>query len=93
MRKLFTFIIFLGFFHACSTIYYDQQQTPKVVEKPADYRPNIGAEKARNQLLKEANRLIGTKYRYGGTTPKGFDCSGFTGYVYDQIKVDISRSS
>ena len=49
--------------------------------------------KVRNQLQVEAEKLIGSKYKYGGTTPKGFDCSGFTGYVYEKAQIDISRSS
>lgn len=93
MRKLFTFLVFIAFFHACSTVYFDKQQTPNVVEIPDDYRPNIGGDKVRVKLLTEAEKLIGSKYKYGGTTPKGFDCSGFTGYVYNKAKIDISRSS
>ena len=34
------------------------------------------------RVLREAAKLRGTPYRYGGTTPRGFDCSGYTGYVY-----------
>lgn len=36
------------------------------------------------EILQTARSLIGTPYRFGGTTPKGFDCSGFIGYVYQK---------
>ena len=36
----------------------------------------------------------GYKYVYGGTSPqKGFDCSGFTSYVYKNFGYSLSRSS
>lgn len=44
-------------------------------------------------LEKTIAPLIGAKYKYGGTTPSGFDCSGFTGYVFNELGLDLPRSS
>lgn len=46
-----------------------------------------------NKLIAEAHKVIGTPYRAGGTTPKGFDCSGFVGYTYKKVGVSLPRSS
>ncbi|MEG1503098.1 MAG: C40 family peptidase, partial [Enterococcus sp.] len=35
-------------------------------------------------VVAEAMKYIGTPYVWGGKTPSGFDCSGFTAYVYRQ---------
>ena len=35
-----------------------------------------------NKVVSTGKKYIGTPYRYGGTTPKGFDCSGFVGYTF-----------
>lgn len=37
--------------------------------------------------------LLGTTYVLGGTTPDGFDCSGFTSYVFDKLGVTLPRTS
>ena len=44
-------------------------------------------------ILSQAMSLLGTKYRSGGTDTRGFDCSGFTSYVYGQNGISIGRSS
>lgn len=44
-------------------------------------------------MISYAKRFIGTRYVRGGKSPKGFDCSGFTSYVFDQFGYSLSRSS
>jgi cell wall-associated NlpC family hydrolase len=44
-------------------------------------------------LLDDARNLIGSPYSYGGTTPGGFDCSGFTMYVFARHGVSLPHSS
>lgn len=45
-------------------------------------------------LLKEADKWLGTKYRYGGDSKKGVDCSGLTMRVYDDaLGIKIPRNS
>ncbi|WP_391208068.1 C40 family peptidase [Psychrobacillus sp. L4] len=46
-----------------------------------------------NELVATSKNLIGTKYRSGGTTPAGFDCSGFVNYVFDDLGIDLPRTS
>lgn len=48
----------------------------------------------RQEAVSYAKTFMGTKYKLGGTTPRGgFDCSGFTSYVMKKVDVAISRTS
>ncbi|EMR01390.1 C40 family peptidase [Cesiribacter andamanensis] len=46
-----------------------------------------------NKLIRYANSLMGTPYIYGGTSLKGFDCSGFIHHVFGTFDVELERSS
>ncbi|PPK93802.1 NlpC/P60 family protein [Kineococcus xinjiangensis] len=43
--------------------------------------------------LPAAAQHLGVPYRLGGTTPAGFDCSGFTGFVFRQLGVHLPRTA
>ena len=45
------------------------------------------------QVLKTANRYLGTRYRLGGTRPSAFDCSGFVRYVFARHGVELPRTA
>ncbi|WP_332651198.1 C40 family peptidase [Lysinibacillus sp. 54212] len=46
-----------------------------------------------SQLTSIASKYIGVKYSYGGTTSKGFDCSGYVRQVFKELGVSLPRSS
>lgn len=46
-----------------------------------------------SRILAKAAQYLGTPYRYGGAAPGGFDCSGFTSYVFKQFGITLSRTA
>ncbi|QTN00784.1 LysM peptidoglycan-binding domain-containing protein [Sediminibacillus dalangtanensis] len=45
------------------------------------------------KLIDEAKSFIGTGYVWGGSSPSGFDCSGFIHYLYNKAGKSIARYS
>jgi cell wall-associated NlpC family hydrolase len=51
-------------------------------------------ERSLEQLFSSIDDHLGTHYRSGGTTPDGFDCSGFVQYLYKQnFRMLLPRTS
>lgn len=63
----------------------------EVVETAAAVEQAVPA--AANDIVSIARQYIGVPYVWAGSTPAGFDCSGFTSYVYAQVGIDLPRTS
>jgi peptidoglycan DL-endopeptidase LytE len=61
--------------------------SPVQAHSPENWR------KQRNHIESRARKVIGSPYSYGGTSPNGFDCSGFTQWVFSRHGVSLPHSS
>lgn len=46
-----------------------------------------------DDIISFAKTFLGTPYRYAGSTPSGFDCSGFISYVFGNFGLNLVHSS
>lgn len=51
------------------------------------------AAEQKEELVAFSKQYIGVPYKWGSTTPKGFDCSGFVTYVYREFGISLPRTA
>lgn len=70
----------------------DEQRTKKSTDKSEKATSSSGSATG-SAIVDKARSYIGCKYTYGGSSPSGFDCSGFSQYIYKQFGINLNRTA
>ena len=85
---LLTFVVL-----ACFSVRAGGAMAAKLHEVTHISRATVVAHR-RARVVRFARRFLGVRYVYGGSSPgTGFDCSGFTRFVYSHFGVALHRAA
>lgn len=99
--KILFFIAFI-----CLNVFSSKAQTPAQLDSLAEIEEleefismftydSLGSTNGQHvdDIISYAKNFLGTPYHFGGTSPAGFDCSGFIYYVMGNFGMSLTRSS
>ena len=95
MRQSIVLVLILLLFGGCASRsnvpVEDVSQSTRDSTRIANKTPVI--ETTGTRMANIALGMVGTPYRWGGTNPQGFDCSGLVFYSYHRLGMHVPRTS
>jgi len=70
---------------------YVSVQNSNVSRGDVDREKSTASPDLAQKIVDYAEKFLGVKYVWGGSTPDGFDCSGFVSYVYGHFGISLER--
>ena len=80
--QLFLLAVLASYFASCSVGRHIPTEPPAQVVSTKQ-----------QEIVNFGKQFLGVRYRFGGRTPAGFDCSGFTVYVFNQFGIRLNPTS
>lgn len=98
MKKSLIFLLLLLSFSACKSkkhVVTKKNKSNKThkVTKPNTSSSKVYTTKETKDIIDYAKQFEGVKYKYGGTTKKGMDCSGLVFTTYKKFDITIPRTT
>lgn len=69
-----------------------QDESLTISEAPNQQTKSATTQASQSDVVSIANSLVGSPYTPGGTTPAGFDSSGFINYVFAEVGIPLDRT-
>lgn len=92
VKKTLIILLFISLISP-SFAFYTKPDVTDNKQNDSVLRPDLNHLSLKDSVINFGKIYLSLPYRYGGTTPRGFDCSGFTSHVFNNFGINLNRSS
>lgn len=94
MRKIALILLTIFILSSCGASKNKRVVTRKTQTTKKVNQPKVAVSEIAESIINNAEKYKGTRYKYGGTTKKGMDCSGliYTAFLEEQLRIPRTTS-